>query len=161
VSTEDRIPADHHAEAARDVLASSEKSLHAMLDLQRGTIEALLAIHEQLRKQPNPAARERQADLELINQLPPESLMQPHLLALIEQEIESRIVARTRRTRNVATIVTGSVLLVGATGLAVLAGHVQSLGWVVTFATVLYIIGAICIGTGMRKTRHVGMPPAP
>jgi hypothetical protein len=76
------------------------------------------------------------------------------LLVLIEQEIESRIEARTRLTRNRGGIVTGILLMGGATGLLVLAVRGHSLQWLAVLATMLYIIGTVCIGLSSRKTRR-------
>jgi hypothetical protein len=160
VATDDRISADQHADAARDALATYRtKSLYASSELQRGSVEALLAIDERLRglsitRPPSSLA----GDLELIGQLPPGPERQ-RLLHVAEEELERRLRSRREVSRDVGQIVGGILITGGGIALSVPAlGYLHGSWWVLLLACLLFVMGVFTFADGVILKRREAAP---
>lgn len=167
MGTDDRISADQHADAARAALASfKDRSLYASSELQKGSVEALLAIHERLcsvderLRDMSIVPATLASDLELIQRLPvgPE---RDRLLRVAEHELATRIRSRRQVGRDVGSIIGGALSLGGGVTLGVVAlGHLHASWWSLLLACVLFVIGAFAFGDGVIVKRRDPESPA-
>lgn len=165
VGTDDRISADQHADAARAALASfRDRSLYASSELQTGSVEALLAIHQRLcsvderLRDMTIVPATLASDLELIQRLPagPE---RDRLLRVAETELAARLRSRREVGRDIGAIIGGVLSLGGGVAMGVVAlDYLHASWWSLLLACVLFVIGAFAFGDGIVVKRRDSDP---